>query len=124
MAFPLARSRGVFPLLTHRLTTASLVCFVESGLTPVKKLSRPTVHTVVPYMSLSMVLSTHRQSFWRSMESRPSGLRYIIAVSDTDKPRKPHRNTSGTGRAGALQSLYVLVSPSAPSSRYYCVDGY
>ena len=102
MAFPLARGRGVFPLLTHRPTTASLVYFVESDLTPVKGLSSPTMYTVVPYMGLSMVLSTHRQSFWLSMESRPSGLRYIIAISDTDKPRKPHRHTSGTGKARAL----------------------
>jgi len=43
-------------------------------------------------------------------EVETSGSRVIIAVSNIDKRRKPHRNTSGTGKTGVFKSLstYLL----------------
>ena len=65
--------------------------------------------TVVPKRAhVRSSLPTIRES---GAQSWDRGLRVNIAVSIIDKQRKPHRNTSGTGRAGALQPLSNFLRP-------------
>lgn len=61
--------------------------------------------TVAPRESLLLVLfATHQSRAGRRSRDQWFARTDVIAVSNTDKRRKPHRNsnTSGTGRAGAL----------------------
>ena len=65
--------------------------------------------TVVPKRAhVRSSLPTIRES---GAQSWDRGLRVNIAVSIIDKQRKPHRNTSGTGRARALLALFFFLHP-------------